>query len=618
MRKTKSRMRSLAAAGTAAGAATLAALVAPQAAHAVAFATSSPLAGPPATVVTVTSAGLWTSTTGVLLIATTTPGVSTCPSTYTTTGTVVPTFTKTSASSLSITIPATLPLETNNAAKQYSVCTYLTATSGAAAVNDGFFTATPASTVAPTSGPSGGGTNVTVTFATTTTVPSTVGSIFVPKATDCPAVYSTTNAAVNGTAAKATDNTVTVSVPPGAAGSGSAATPYNICLYDGTTDATSKIFSTLGSGAYNVQLPVATTSPSVGAGGGGSPAPTIVVSSATNFLTGITAGQALFKTVASGACPATYVATATFFSPVLKSGNNRAAVRLPSGVVAGGVTTPYNVCIYSSDVVYPTAGYGRLLVNSTYSAAVAPTVASVSPAAGSSLGGDVITVTGTGFPTTGTSLKATLGGIPLAGITLVDPFTFTAVTPLRAAEKGVALVVTTDNGSVTKTAAFDYLNAISVMPNTSPNTADGLWVNVKGVGFESLNFDTTNGYAASDPEARIWLIDANGGACTSLGPPQVCPSTGYDPEAAGTFTATGGPSAECLTPAVVSGNELFCKLNLKTGGLVTTTGLPAAAGLAAIVKNGTYNLIVVSNGGVTTGYTETLISGGSTFTVSDF
>jgi hypothetical protein len=60
---------------------------------------------------------------------------------------------------------------------------------------------------------------------------------------------------------------------------------------------------------------------------------------------------------------------------------------------------------------------------------------------------------------------------------------------------------------------------------------------------------------------------------------------------------------------------------LKTGGLVTTSGIGQTAGAAAVVQNGTYSLVVVNNGSPNVSLptlTQTLISSGSTFTVSDF
>jgi hypothetical protein len=289
-------------------------------------------------------------------------------------------------------------------------------------------------------------------------------------------------------------------------------------------------------------------------------------------------------------------------------------------VVTGNAPTAYNVCVYNGTTV----GTSRLIANTVYTAAPQPTVLTITPGAGSSLGGDTVTVTGTGFPTTAGAIKATLGGAALTSIVPIDSTTFTATTPQHAGELDVPLVVTTDNGAATKTAAYDYLNGISISPNTASNANDGVWVDVRGVGFESLAFDTLgfNDPSAVVGAARVWLVDAEGGACTGTSP-IVCAGTAYAPgnNSDATFDATGGPTAECGAVAVISGNELFCRLDLHTGGLDPADASAQTAGAAAVVPNGTYTLTVVNTGDPDADpadVTQNVISSGSTFTVSDF
>jgi hypothetical protein len=72
---------------------------------------------------------------------------------------------------------------------------------------------------------------------------------------------------------------------------------------------------------------------------------------------------------------------------------------------------------------------------------------------------------------------------------------------------------------------------------------------------------------------------------------------------------------------VISDKELLCTLNLATGGLTPSSGAPAV-NPNNNVANGTYTLTVVSNGdiaaGSTTGYQQSDISSGSTFTVAPY
>lgn len=609
MRKNTSKVRSrLITAAVATCAASAALLATPGAAFAVAFTTLSPTAGPSGIIVNVTSSGLWTTTTPVaLFVPTTVLGTSTCPTTYaapTAPAVAAVTVNKVDNNTLSITVPA-LTLGTNGAPKQYSLCTYSTSASAVPLINDGFFMATAAATLSPLTGASGGGNTVALTVGASVVLPTPLGSTFLPKSAVCPLKYTVTPASgiQNGTVTRTSDTVASVSVPLGVAGAGTTASQYGICLYNGSTAASSDLFLTTGATYYSVTLPAVSLSNAVGAGGDASPVPTLVVSSASNFLTGVAAPQALFS---AAVCPATYVATAGYFNPVLKSANNRGAVTVPANAkLANGVL--YNICIYNGS----TADASRLLASAPYTVATPPDADSISPLGGSSLGGDTITISGTNFPTAAGSIQATLGGLPLTGVTPVDSNTFTATTPAHAAETGVPLVVTTTSGTSTLTASFNYVNGISISPNTASHASSSVWVDVKGVGFESLAFDPLP-FAAntgSNDKARIYLVDARG-ACVA-GPPVCTGTTAYTPA-----SATAGPIAECKTPAVISGTELFCKLDLSTGALDPATHLPAAV---AVVPNGTYTLTVVSSGDTdATGFTQSVISSDSTFTVADF
>lgn len=540
-------------------------------------------------------------------ITSTTPGVQFrtdgCASTFFTTPTTdiisATAISRPSTSTVTFTVPATLPLGTGNAPKAYNICVYNGTTNGSSALaTTGTYNAIPTATFAPAAGPSGGGNAVTVTGPVGTIMPTTVGVMFAAGANSCPATYTSTGL-LSATAVRTSNTAATVTVPIGVAATGVTASPYSVCLYSGNTTS-NPVFATIAPAAtYGVTLPAVAVNTPVGAAGSAGAGPSIIVSAIGNFLTGVAAPMAVFST---SACSATYpaVAPGTSGTAVLKSANNRAAIKVPAGVTVVGGPTPYNVCIYTG--TSPTTD--RLLATAMYTAATAPAITAVVPGAGSSLGGSMITVTGSAFPTSPGSIRATLGGVPLNNIIPLDANTFTAVTPVHAGELDVPLVVTTDTGTITETAAFDYLNGVEVSPNTASNTSDGVWLDVRGVGFESLTFGT-GAFATGD--ARVALVDGR--------------ETGYS---AGTTNAVGyltGPTTECTSVFVISGNELFCKLDLNTGGLVTTTGVAQAAGPAAIVPNGTYSLTVISDSDDTLidgAFEQSVVSSGSTFTVSDF
>jgi formylglycine-generating enzyme required for sulfatase activity len=83
----------------------------------------------------------------------------------------------------------------------------------------------------------------------------------------------------------------------------------------------------------------------------------------------------------------------------------------------------------------------------------APTVSSLSPTSGSTLGGTAITITGTNL--TGAS-SVTIGGVAATSVVVVSPTRITAVTPAGAAgAKTVA--VTTAGGTASLTNGFTYM-----------------------------------------------------------------------------------------------------------------------------------------------------------------
>jgi hypothetical protein len=338
---------------------------------------------------------------------------------------------------------------------------------------------------------------------------------------------------------------------------------------------------------------------------------TLTASAATSWLAGVTAP---ITTYSLPACQTTYNTTAsTAVTPssasvgnVLQAGatdttkisNTKAALSLPSLPLSSltATSTKYNVCIYASS----TSG-DPLIGTATYSVAAAATLASsntISPASGPALGGSVVTVTGTGFPTAAGSITATLGGTPMTNITPISSTSFMATTPYHPAG-AVAIAVA---GTVSKQTVFTYANGLVISPNTASNvTATSIapvYVDVNGSNFLGMTFATTYtdgtspaiGAAAS---AEVFLVNG-----------------AYE-----VTYAIHGPTARCGSVVVISDSELICSMNLHTGALTTTTG--AAAGSA--VPNGTYTLTVVSDGAINAvSPSITDISSGSTFTVANY
>ncbi|MFQ5767212.1 MAG: IPT/TIG domain-containing protein [Acidobacteriota bacterium] len=97
----------------------------------------------------------------------------------------------------------------------------------------------------------------------------------------------------------------------------------------------------------------------------------------------------------------------------------------------------------------------------------------ISPVAGTAAGGTLVTVNGSGFLP---GVKVDVGGLPLSGITMLDPFTIQGVT--RAQPAGQALVQVTNPGAATVLVegGFTYLpetpDPVLVLSRTGPLGTD--------------------------------------------------------------------------------------------------------------------------------------------------
>src|SRR6185503_1810759 len=86
-------------------------------------------------------------------------------------------------------------------------------------------------------------------------------------------------------------------------------------------------------------------------------------------------------------------------------------------------------------------------------AAPAPSISSVSPALGPSVGGTTITIVGTGFVAGAT---VTVGGAPATGVIVGSSTTIIATTPAGAPGAALVTVTNTDTQSTTLASAFTY------------------------------------------------------------------------------------------------------------------------------------------------------------------
>ena len=114
-------------------------------------------------------------------------------------------------------------------------------------------------------------------------------------------------------------------------------------------------------------------------------------------------------------------------------------------------------------VLVPAFLYAGPALHPVAEGCVFPTVTSVSPNTGSTLGGTSVTITGTGFFAPAT---VTFGGNAAGGVVVVSSTTITALTPPGAAGP-VDVVVTTTCGPGTLPGGFTY-SATAPVPALSP------------------------------------------------------------------------------------------------------------------------------------------------------
>lgn len=130
----------------------------------------------------------------------------------------------------------------------------------------------------------------------------------------------------------------------------------------------------------------------------------------------------------------------------------------------------------------------------------APTVSSISPVSGSTGGGTNITIVGTGFDAGAT---VSLGGTPATSVTVINATSISAVTSAHTAGTVNVVVTNSDGQSATLADGFTYSTPApaptisSISPN-SGSTSGGTNVTISGTGFSSGASVTLGGAAATN------------------------------------------------------------------------------------------------------------------------
>jgi hypothetical protein len=283
---------------------------------------------------------------------------------------------------------------------------------------------TPAPTltsVSPTSGPTAGGTTITLT-----------GTNFVSGAT----VRVGGAAATSVSVASATR--ITARTPVGTAGA------RDVVVTNPSGQAATRAGAFTYTGAASATLTATSVSPGTGPTGGG----TAITVNGTGFVSG--------AAILIGGTPATAVAFVsstqlTARTPAKPAGGYSVQVRNPNGQTAN---TPVGF-LYSGTSTPPPPS-------------ATPTADAVSPRSGPTTGGTLITVTGSNF-VSGATIK--IGGVAATGVTFVSSTRLTARTPARAAG-GYPVQVFNPNGSWDNTSAgFLYVTGGSAATATVETAA---------------------------------------------------------------------------------------------------------------------------------------------------
>ena len=296
------------------------------------------------------------------------------------------------------------------------------------------------SSVSPNSGPTAGGTAVTITgtnFAAGATV------AFGGTAAANVAVVSATE--ITATAPAGSADTVTVTVTVG-----------------GQTGSLANGFAYTG----NPVPTVAGISPNNGSTAGG----TAVTITGTNFAAG--------ATVTVGTMTATNVVVVS---------STTITATTPAGS-AGAVTVTVTVSGQSGS---KTSGF-------TYVGSSIPTVTGISPNSGPTAGGTGVTISGTNFAA---GAAVTFGGTAAANVVVVSGTEITATTPAGSAE-AVTVTVTVSGQSGSLANGFTYtgssLPTVSSISPSSGSTAGGTAVTIAGTNFAAGAAVTFGGTAATN------------------------------------------------------------------------------------------------------------------------
>lgn len=216
----------------------------------------------------------------------------------------------------------------------------------------------------------------------------------------------------------------------------------------------------------------------------------------------------------------------------------------------------------------------RVILLATWSVP-APTLGLISPKIGSTSGGTSVSITGTEFRGV---TAVTFGGIAATSFVINSPTRITAITPARAIQGPVDVVITAAGGTVKSAGAFSYLqaNIASVSPSTG-STAGGTSVVITGSNLSGATAVTFGGLSATsfvvNSDSQITAISpakpagsANIVVTTPVGLVTATQQFNYVAPSISALTPSGG-STSGGNSVVISGNNLLGTTSVSFGGV---------------------------------------------------
>ncbi len=244
--------------------------------------------------------------------------------------------------------------------------------------------------------------------------------------------------------------------------------------------------------------------------------------------------------------------------------------------------------------------------------APAPTVTSVAPSSGSTAGGTTVTITGTGFAA---GASVSVGGTAATGVTVVNATTITAATPAHAVGVVDVVVTNTDGQSGTLANAFTYASAPPTVTSVAPNigsTAGGTAITITGTGFGAGATMTVGGAAATGVTVvNATTITATTPAHAAGAVDVVVTNTdGQSGTLPSAFTYALAPAPTVTSVAPNTGS-------MAGGTAVTITGTGFAAGASVSVGGTAATGVTVVNATTITAATPAHAAGAVSVTVTN-